>query len=368
MAARMLFLVVFLMTPLLTQAQDDCPAVVADVYDMVETACSQAERGEACYGNTLIDAQPYSDVEDFWFSQPGDLAELAAVKTMRLSPLKTQTAEWGISLLYVDAVSSESTLPQAVQLIAFGNVEIENAADGLHNPMQAFYYRSQLDDRPCYAAPDSGILVQTPQGVGKITLLVNEVAIELGSTAYLQAQAGEEMLLTTLEGETVVSAVDDSVYTPQGARTRIPLTDQGLPESAPLAAEPFDPATLQNLPVQLLDRPIAITSDANGYTINFCRIHQPPLREGQTVFINYGIGRWVTPEEAAAVLEGHTASITLDGVPLDTNYDGILLHDQDGDPGYGKRALATWIATAGTHTMVGTWTLGSVTTCMFTVE
>jgi hypothetical protein len=367
MTTRTFLLVVLLLTPLPTQAQDDCPSMVADVYEMVETVCSQTERGEACYGNTLIDAQPYSDVQDFRFSEPGDLAELSTVQTMRLSPLNTQTAEWGVSLLYVDAVSAEETRPQAVQLIAFGNVEIENAPDDFYNPMQAFYYRSQLDDRPCQAAPDSGILVQTPQGVGKITLLVNEVAIELGSTAYLQAQAGEEMFVTALEGEAVVSAVDDSVYTPQGALTRIPLNEQGRPESAPLAAEPFDPETLQNLPVQLLDRPIFITSDVHFYTINYCRTEQP-IREGQTVFINYGIGRWATLEEVATVLEGHTASITLDGVPLDTNYEGILLHDRDGDPGYGNRALATWIATAGTHTMVGTWTLGNVTSCTFTVE
>ncbi|MFN8372502.1 MAG: hypothetical protein U0694_06460 [Anaerolineae bacterium] len=48
-------------------------------------------------------------------------------------------------------------------------------------------------------APDSGILIQTPQGAGTINLVVNEVEITLGSTAYMTAGDGE-MTVSLIEG------------------------------------------------------------------------------------------------------------------------------------------------------------------------
>ena len=49
-----------------------------------------------------------------------------------------------------------------------------------YRPYQAFYFRSGIGDAPCMEAPESGILIQTPEGAGKINLLINAVNVELG--------------------------------------------------------------------------------------------------------------------------------------------------------------------------------------------
>ena len=38
-------------------------------------------------------------------------------------------------------------------------------------------------------APQDGILIQTPKGVGQINMRANDVDIQLGSTAYLAGAA-----------------------------------------------------------------------------------------------------------------------------------------------------------------------------------
>ena len=42
-------------------------------------------------------------------------------------------------------------------------------------PMQAFYFRSGVDDAPCAEAPNSGLLIQTPEGVASVSIWLDEV-------------------------------------------------------------------------------------------------------------------------------------------------------------------------------------------------
>lgn len=77
---------------------------------------------------------------------------------------------------------------------------LDPAAPHIYHPMQAFYFQSGMGDRPCKQAPDSGILIQTPKGAGKIQLLADDVEIQLGSTAYVQAQANGYMTIAIIEG------------------------------------------------------------------------------------------------------------------------------------------------------------------------
>ena len=73
--------------------------------------------------------------------------------------------------------------------LMFGDVEIDNAvSDGSDfTPMQAFYFRSGVGDAGCAEAPESGMLIQTPEGVEEVFLNVNGANMLLGSTAFLQA-------------------------------------------------------------------------------------------------------------------------------------------------------------------------------------
>ncbi len=125
-------------------------------------------------------------------------------------------------------------------------------------PMQAFYFQTTVGDAPCAEAPDSGILIQTPEGVGEISFLINEVDIRLGSTVYLQAQPGDELLVYTLEGQAEVTASDTTVTTPAGTMTRVPLDNGALADGAPTMPEPYDSAALAKLPIILLPESITI--------------------------------------------------------------------------------------------------------------
>jgi hypothetical protein len=123
-------------------------------------------------------------------------------------------------------------------------------------PMQAFTFTTGMDDAPCEEAPDSGILIQTPAGVGEINLLINEVEIRLGSTAYLQAQASGEMTVNVIEGEGRVTAFGTSVSVPEGTRARIPLDENGVAADVPEGPEAYE--GFDALPLVLLPRMVTI--------------------------------------------------------------------------------------------------------------
>jgi len=94
------------------------------------------------------------------------------------------------------------------------------------------------------------------------------------------------------------------------------------------------------------------------------------VRTGQTIIFQQGVGRWATPAEMEKALAGHYAVISLDGVQLNVYYEGATWHTGAGSPaGYGNRARANWVATSGTHTVTGLWTIyPQVQSCTFKIS
>jgi uncharacterized protein YgiM (DUF1202 family) len=154
-------------------------------------------------------------------------------------------------------------------------------------PMQAFYFRSGIGDAPCADAPDSGILVQTPDGVGQIEFTVNEVNISLGSTIYLQAQPGGDMTISVVEGQAEVEAVGVTVVAPAGTRVRVPLNNNRQASGPPDGPEPY--GNLSSLPVTVLERDITIA---------------PPLTDEETATLVSTPENEVTPETTVEPLAG----------------------------------------------------------------
>ncbi len=91
----------------------------------------------------------------------------------------------------------------AGDLTALNVIVPGEATEPYFGPMQAFTLRSGADDSPCAEAPESGLMVQTPEGVGAVRFLVNEVAVNVGSTVYFQAVPGDRMTVQTYEGRAV---------------------------------------------------------------------------------------------------------------------------------------------------------------------
>lgn len=345
-AKAVVLLVVLGLTPLAAYAQESlCPSIVETALSATSGACEGTGRNQTCYGNIMLEVEPQAGVE-IAFSRQGDIVDVAAIRMLTLSSMDTDSGEWGVALMRVQA-NLPNTLPgQNVTLLLFGDVEIDNAvapaaelvqfnvtasgninirsgpstsagilgglaagesvtangrledgswlrierSDGSvgwvfaelvtseedvntlaivtptdelageaqYAPMQAFYFRSGVGDAPCQEAPNSGILIQTPQGAGEINLVVNEVNITLGSTVFLQAQAPGEMTVNGIEDKARVEAFDMDQTVVAGTRVRVPLDEDRAASGPPGPLEPLDLQSVQSLPLQLLERPVSL--------------------------------------------------------------------------------------------------------------
>ncbi len=150
---------------------------------------------------------------------------------------------------YLSAAGDLMTLPVVDQ----GQGEIA------FKPMQAFYFSTGIGQSGCEQAPD-GLLIQTPKGQGKINLRANDADIQLGSTAFLQAQPGGQMTLSIVEGEGKLTAQGKTVTVPAGMQAQVPLDTNLKADGVPGAARPYDAAALANLPISLLPLPITIAA------------------------------------------------------------------------------------------------------------
>ncbi|MBK8025861.1 MAG: SH3 domain-containing protein [Chloroflexi bacterium] len=138
--------------------------------------------------------------------------------------------------------------------------EVDPANDTVpFTPMQAFYFRSGASGTTCETAPQDGILIQTPEGVGQISLRANDVDIQLGSTAFIKAQPGGSMSFSILEGAGRARVDGEYIEVPAGSWVEIPMSDDLSASGAPSNPKPYNNDSLQRVPVQLLPREITIT-------------------------------------------------------------------------------------------------------------
>lgn len=83
-----------------------------------------------------------------------------------------------------------------------------------------------------------------------------------------------------------------------------------------------------------------------------------------------GVGRWATPADLQKALAGHRGVIAVGGQELPVTNEGPTLHTGGAEAsGFGDRARATWLASSGTHTVSGYWTIhpDAVSRCTLTV-
>ncbi|NPV65871.1 MAG: SH3 domain-containing protein [Anaerolineae bacterium] len=348
MVGIIIAVLLILCSPVTLQAQSGgtttsaCPQIVEIALATTHQLCERIGENQACYGHVLVDALPQDHVEEFAFSQEGDIAELVDLKTIRLSPMDLESGLWGVALMNLRAYMQYAS-PQPVTFLLFGDVEINNRvapaptievtvasrtavnvrlaptpnagvigvlqpgqtvtakarlADNswlrvalpdndrvgwtfaanltseedintlnvveswapFYGPMQAFYFRSGIDDAACVESPPSGLLIQTPEGVAEVTLLVNEVSIQMSATAYLQAAPGEQMTFSVLSGWAIVEAAGRQQPVFAGTQVSIPLSADLTPVAPPSAPAPYDLAALQALPLNLLGSPVTIAS------------------------------------------------------------------------------------------------------------
>jgi hypothetical protein len=226
-----------------------CAPIVQRALDTTAAICTEMERNQVCYGNSRID--PTLTDETIIF-EVGVTTDLENVENMVLYPFNDDPEEWGIAVLAVQA-SIDDDAPENVTMVLFGDAEFDTIGE-------AYYFQSGDVNEDCAAAPN-GMLIQTPEGVAEINLLINEVDIRLGSTAYVKAEADGLMSIALLEGEATVTAADTEVTIEAGMLSTIPLDEDLHATRAPSAPEPIDEGVAETLPLVLLPRDITAASE-----------------------------------------------------------------------------------------------------------
>ncbi|NWG18361.1 MAG: hypothetical protein HXY41_17190 [Chloroflexi bacterium] len=266
------------LAPALALAQGfTCPNIVETALEVVDQFCAKTGRNQVCYGSVRLAAEPKPGVEDFEFRKTGDLISVADLQNLRASAMNVEAGEWGVALMRLQANLPDTLPGQNVTFILFGDVELTpvEPADPNAPPMQAFYLRTGVGDARCEEAPESGLLVQTPEGAGEVAFNVNGVDVQMGSTVFFQADEDEGMTVSTLEGLAYVRANGGEQIIVPGTWVRVALSrlpdvvagfkPRGLPE-LPRAYEART-RMLERLPVRLLQRRIEIAPPLAGESL-----------------------------------------------------------------------------------------------------
>jgi hypothetical protein len=264
---KLLFVsLVLCLAPALVIAQDTtCSNLVEAALAAADKACAETGRNQACYGNLSLTAEAQPGAADFTFNQVGDIVKVADLQTLRLNPLDEQTGDWGVALMQLQANLPDTIPGQNVTFLLFGDVELTAADSAGSDVMNAFYLRTGVNDAACEEAPESGLLIQTPEGASEVTFSINDVDVEMGSTVFFQADEQEGMTVSTLEGHAYVRANGTEQVIVPGTWLRIPLRRlirgtrrlleaNGTPE-LPQTYEGRAPK-LRRLPLRLLKRRI----------------------------------------------------------------------------------------------------------------
>lgn len=128
----------------------------------------------------------------------------------------------------------------------------------LYGPMQAFYFQTGIDDSPCAQAPNSGILLQTPEGVASVSIWMDEVVIQMDDTVFLQAQPSGDLTVNVLAGTAQVEANGETSTALAGMAINVPLDEDLRANDVPSEPQAFDTEDIQALPIELLEVPIVI--------------------------------------------------------------------------------------------------------------
>jgi len=247
----------------------DCPALVERALTHTERACAGMRSNQACYGYRTLEAQLQPGLSPFVFNSVGDITGVDTIHSLRLSALDPTRDEWGVSVMRVRADISDQYPNENVTLLAFGAVSIDSIRDDHYQPMQAFAIQTDEANSGCNNITENGLLIQTPEGIGRVTLWINNVRVRVGSTVLFQAQAGGDLTVSTFEGLAQVEAQGVTQEAPAGMRVRVLLNEAMQPVAPPTPPEAFDAAAL----VPLVDM---VTAFADG-TVRQIFVEAPAL-------------------------------------------------------------------------------------------
>lgn len=126
-------------------------------------------------------------------------------------------------------------------------------------PWQSLDFRSGIDDAPCPASPESGLLLQTPRFISPRQFSINGIRLRLSGAAWLQTTVNSGAHIHVLDGLAYVRAAGVEREVNSGFKTSVALeiaADGALnPTDPPSEPRAYDYHALLSLPVDGLIYP-----------------------------------------------------------------------------------------------------------------
>lgn len=237
-----------------------CDQLVAEALARTGAACQGMERNSACYGHDQVNASFEGDLTNP-FEAAGDRADLNQLRTLNTAPLDESSGVWGIAVVNAQADLPDTLPGQNVTLLFYG----DSGMTGATPAMRGVTLRTSIGDLRCASLPQSGILIQSPDGA-RVNLRLNGADVQLGSTIFITAYASDTLTIATLEGSARISAFNQTQVATTGLQVRLPLggNDQLQVTGPPLPPEPINLSALQNAPLGLLERPVNLPQPATA--------------------------------------------------------------------------------------------------------
>ncbi|MEJ2150245.1 MAG: hypothetical protein P8Z40_12290, partial [Chloroflexota bacterium] len=217
-------------------SSDECQVLIQSAMNTSDERCQQIGNGQVCYGHSTVDAELSPDVNTP-FDQMGDVVPIDALEALYTAPFDPISEDWGIAVFRVQANLPRTVAGQTVTFLVYGNTSLENAS----GDMQVIYFSTGLGSVSCAQLPSDGILVQMPDGV-TVSFRANDADLELSGTTMLEAQPGDSMRVSLLDGSAVIRADGQEQELEAGEQLDVPLGgEDGLravgPPSEPTALE-----------------------------------------------------------------------------------------------------------------------------------
>lgn len=134
-------------------------------------------------------------------------------------------------------------------LNVFPNDVLANGSPAPTTPMSAFYLKTGIGETNCAEMPPDGVLIQTPEGAGRVQMTVNGVQMSFGSTVFLKT-AENLLVVVVAEGTATITANGETQFVPAGAEASVELNeDLTLPVGVPSEPYPYKPADVLYLPI-----------------------------------------------------------------------------------------------------------------------
>jgi hypothetical protein len=114
-----------------TNEPEVCAQIVENAFEQVSQVCAGYDLGQICIGHGGATAAFAQEVDEDFFTQPGDSADLSLIQAATTSPMDVEEESWGLAVVNVQANLPTEVVEdlddKGVIYFVFGGMEISEA-------------------------------------------------------------------------------------------------------------------------------------------------------------------------------------------------------------------------------------------------